>query len=144
VQNGLVGSGLSSPSPQQRRFAAFVEGLANAAGHTDRHTPLNSYCTGLRLPDEPKSVPPMAARLTPHNVSRMHQSLQHLVADAPWNDEALLAQVRRTALPSTRRHGPVVARMVDDTGFPKQRKHSVGVAVNPAAPSANRRTARWR
>ncbi len=70
----------------------------------------------------------MAARLAPDNVSRMHQSLHHLVADAPWNDEEMLAQVRQEVLPAMQRHGPVVAWIVDDTGFPKQGKHSVGVA----------------
>ena len=42
----------------------------------------------------------MAARLAPDNVRRMHQSLHHLVADAPWNDEEMLAEVRRQVLPS--------------------------------------------
>ena len=86
-----MGSRLSSPGPQQRRFAAYIEGLANAAGHADRHIPLKNYCTGLLLPGERKSVEPMAARLAPGNVRRMHQSLHHLVADAPWNDEEMLA-----------------------------------------------------
>ena len=90
-----MGSRLSSPGPQQRRFAAYIEGLANAAGHADRHTPLKNYCTGLLLPGERKSVEPMAARLAPDNVRRMHQSLHHLVADAPWNDEEMLEQVRQ-------------------------------------------------
>jgi SRSO17 transposase len=58
----------------------------------------------------------------------MHQSLHHWVADAPWNDEEMLAEVRRFVLPSMEKHGPVVAWIVDDTGFPKQGKHSVGVA----------------
>jgi len=58
----------------------------------------------------------------------MHQSLHHLVADAPWNDEEMLAEVRRSVLPTMQKHGPVVAWIVDDTGFPKQGKHSVGVA----------------
>jgi len=58
----------------------------------------------------------------------MHQSLHHLVADAPWNDEEMLAEVRRYVLPAMQRHGEVVAWIVDDTGFPKQGKHSVGVA----------------
>ena len=75
--------------------------MANAAGHADRHTPLKNYCTGLLLPGERKSVEPMAARLAPDNVRRMHQSLHHLVADAPWNDEEMLAEVRRYVLPST-------------------------------------------
>ena len=66
----------------------------------------------------------MAARLAPHDVRRMHQSLHHLVADAPWNDQEMLEQV----LPTMQKHGPVVAWILDDTGFPKQGKHSVGVA----------------
>ena len=70
----------------------------------------------------------MAARLAGNDVRRMHQSLHHLVADAPWNDEEMLAQVRRQVLPAMQKHGPVVAWIVDDTAFPKQGKHSVGVA----------------
>jgi SRSO17 transposase len=102
--------------------------LANAAGHADRHTPLKNYCKGLLLPGERKSVEPMAARLAPNDCRRMHQSLHHLVADAPWNDDEMLAEVRRYVLPTMEKQGPVVAWIVDDTGFPKQGKHSVGVA----------------
>ena len=123
-----MGTRLSSPGPQQRRFAAYIEGLADAAGHADRHTPLQNYCTGLLLPGERKSVEPMAARLAPDNVGRTHQSLHHLVADAPWDDGEMLAAVRRQVLPGMQKSGPVVAWIVDDTGFPKQGKHSVGVA----------------
>jgi SRSO17 transposase len=123
-----VGSRLSSPGPQQRRFAAYIEGLANAARHADRHTPLKNYCIGLLLSGERKSVEPMAARLAPHDVRRMHQSLHHLVADAPWDDGEMLAQVRREVLPAMQKHDPVVAWIIDDTAFPKQGKHSVGVA----------------
>jgi SRSO17 transposase len=71
-----------------------MEGLAQAAGHADRTVPLKNYCTGLLLPGERKSVEAMAARLAPDNVRRMHQSLHHVVADAPWSDEAVLQQVR--------------------------------------------------
>ena len=53
---------------------------------------------GLLLPGERKSVEPMAARLAPDNVRRTHQSLHHLVADAPWNDEEMLAEVRRKGI----------------------------------------------
>src|SRR5881398_1799369 len=105
-----------------------MDGLAQAAGHADRAMPLKMYCAGLLLPGERKSVEPMAARLAPDNVRRMHQSLHHLVADAPWNDEEMLAEVRRYVLPAMQKHGEVVAWIVDDTGFPKQGKHSVGVA----------------
>ncbi len=116
------------PGPQEKRFAAYMGGLAKAAGHADRYKPLQNYCKGLLLPGERKSVEPMAARLAPDNVRRMHQSLHHLVADAPWNDDEMLAEVWQQGLPSMQKHGAVVAWIVDDTGFPKQGKHSVGVA----------------
>lgn len=123
-----MGSRLSAPGPQENRFAAYMDGLARAAGHADRHGPLKSYCKGLLLPGERKSVEPMAARLAPNAVRQMHQSLHHVVAAAPWSDKEVLAEVRRQVLPAMQKHGPVIAWIVDDTGFPKQGKHSVGVA----------------
>ncbi|MGH8337573.1 MAG: IS701 family transposase [Gammaproteobacteria bacterium] len=105
-----------------------MDGLAKAAGHADRETPLKAYCTGLLLPGERKSVEPMAARLAPHSVRRTHQSLHHLVADAPWSDAAILEQVRGYVLPAMKTKGPVRAWIVDETGFPKKGTHSVGVA----------------
>ena len=123
-----MGSRLSAPGPQEKRFAAYIEGLANAAGHEDRHAPLKNYCKGLLLPGERKSIEPMAARLDPENVQPMRQSLHHLVAKAPWSDEEMLEQVRKHVLPAMQKQGPVVAWIVDDTGFPKKGKHSVGVA----------------
>jgi SRSO17 transposase len=102
-------------------------GLAAAAGHEDRQEPLKSYCKGLLLSGERKSIEPMAARLDPENVQAMRQSLHHLVAKAPWSDEALLEQVRTYALSAMQKQGPVAAWIVDDTGFPKKGRHSVGV-----------------
>src|SRR5437763_17207019 len=93
----------SPPGPQERRLAAYIEGLANAAGHEDRHAPLKNYCKGLLLPGERKSVEPMAARLDPQNVQPMRQSLHHLVAKAPWSDETLLGEVRHQVLPAMRK-----------------------------------------
>jgi SRSO17 transposase len=118
----------TAPGPQQKRFAAYLDGLAKAAGHADRSVPLRSYCTGLLLPGERKSVEPMAARLAPHSVRQMHQSLHHLVADAPWSDEAVLDRALDFVLPAMLGRGPVVAWVIDDTGFPKKGNYSVGVA----------------
>jgi SRSO17 transposase len=115
-------------SARQKRFAAYLDSLAQAAAHVDRSVPLKNYCKGLLLPGERKSVEPMAARLAPENVRRMHQSLHHLVADAPWSDEAMLERVRGYALAAMRKREPVMAWIVDDTGFPKKGKESVGVA----------------
>ena len=105
-----------------------MDSLANAAGHEDRHLPLKSYCKGLLLEGDRKSIEPMAARLAPDNVQPMRQSLHHLVAKAPWSDETLLEEVRKQVLPAMQKQGPVVAWIVDDTGFPKKGEHSVGVS----------------
>jgi SRSO17 transposase len=118
----------TAPGPQEQRFAAYIEGLAEAAGHADRHAPLKNYCRGLLLPGERKSVEPMAARLAGDNVGRMHQSLHHVVADAPWSDEAVLDRCLESVIPGMLRRDPVVAWVVDDTGFPKKGRESVGVA----------------
>src|SRR5215217_7709102 len=87
-----------------------------------------AYCTGLLLPGERKSVEPMAARMEPGRVQAKHQSLHHVVAKAEWDDAALLRAVRDQVLPAVEEHGPVRYWMVDDTAFPKQGAHSVGVA----------------
>lgn len=112
---------------RQQRLATYLDSLAEAAGHADRIDPLKFYCTGLLLPCERKSIEPMAARLAPENVRRMHQSLHHVVADAPWSDEALLGRVRDYVLPAIEKGGSIVAWIVDDTGLPKKGVHSVGV-----------------
>ena len=69
----------------------------------------------------------MAARLAPDNVRRMHQSLHHVVADAPWMTKPS-STVSGFVLPAMLREGPIVAWVVDDTGFPKKGQESVGVA----------------
>jgi SRSO17 transposase len=117
-----------APDPREQRLAAYLQGLAQAAGHRDRHQPLTSYCLGLLLPGERKSVEPMAARLDPNHVQRAHQSLHHFVAVAPWNDQVLLQAVRHYVLPRMTSRAPISAWVVDDTGFPKKGKLSVGVA----------------
>src|SRR5215831_19220952 len=111
----------------EARFEAYVEGLASIIGHADRTGPLRDYCTGLILPGERKSVEPMAARTAPARTAAQHQSLLHFVGVAPWSDEAVLAKVREMVLPSIEKRGPIEAWIIDDTSFPKQGQHSVGV-----------------
>jgi SRSO17 transposase len=56
-----------------------------------------------------------------------HQKMLHFVANSPWSDEAVLAKSREMVLPEIERHGPIKVWIIDDTSFPKQGEHSVGV-----------------
>ena len=69
-----------------------------------------------------------AATTAPERTAAQHQSLLHFVGQAPWSDEKVLTKVRETVLPQIERHGSIEAWIIDDTGFPKQGRHSVGVA----------------
>src|SRR5207302_8951810 len=110
------------------RFAAYVGGLVSVIGHKDRAGPLRDYCVGLVMPGERKSVEPMAAVTAPSRVAAQHQSLLHFVGQSEWSDEKVLSKVRELVLPEMERHGPIEVWIIDDTGLPKQGKHSVGVA----------------
>lgn len=112
----------------ESRFEAYVEALSRSLGHADRAPPFRSYCAGLILPGERKSVEPMASRIEPSRVQAAHQSLHHLVAKADWSDQSVLASVRAQVLPKIVQTGAINAWIIDDTGFPKKGIHSVGVA----------------
>jgi len=119
---------IASFNDSETRFSAYVEALAGVIGHADRAQPLSDYCRGLLLPCERKSVEPLAAVTSPSRVAAQHQSLLHFVGEAPWLDEPVLAKVRELVLPPMLRHGAIEAWIVDDTGFGKKGRHSVGVA----------------
>ena len=111
----------------ESRFATYVEGLTSVIGHADRALPLRDYCVGLLAAEGRKSVEPMAAVTAPAEVSAQHQKLLHFVPSAPWSDEPVLTKVREMVLPEIERHGPIEAWIIDDTSYPKQGSHSVGV-----------------
>src|ERR1700752_594347 len=116
-----------SSQESEARFAAYVEALGAVLGHADRQQPMHDYCLGLLMPIERKSVEPMAAVTAPEQVAAKHQSLLHFVGNAPWSDTAILAKVGELVLPAIERSGPVEAWIIDDTGFPKKGRYSVGV-----------------
>ena len=109
------------------RFDQYLEHLAQGLGHADRHEGLKGYCTGLMLPLARKSVEPMAARVDPMHASARHQALHHFVAKAEWSDQEMLRRVCQWVVPQMD-FSAGGWWIIDDTGFPKKGKHSVGVA----------------
>src|SRR6516225_6547064 len=101
----------------ETRFARYVEGLTSTIGHADRAAPLHDYCVGLVAAEGRKSVEPMAAATAPAEVSVQHQKLLHFVAESPW----------LMVVPAIERREAIQVWIIDDTSFPKQGGHSVGV-----------------
>ena len=89
----------------ESRFSEYVEALATVLRREDRAGPFKDYCTGLLMPGERKSVEPMAAIIAPARVSAKHQSLLHLVGQAAWSDEAVVAKARELVLPAIEAQG---------------------------------------
>jgi SRSO17 transposase len=78
------------------------------------------YVRGLMLDGKRKSIEPMAARLPDGD----EQCLQQFVNQSPWDP----VPVRRALARRMSRELAPEAWVIDDTGFPKFGKHSVGVA----------------
>ena len=130
------------PLTGEARLAAYLDAIAGVLGHAGRVAAAQAYCTGLLLPGERKSIEPMAARLDPTHVQAKHQSLHHVVAQAAWDDAAVLAAVRAPVLPAIARHGPVLYWIVDDTSFPGRALTRWGWRGSIAVSWASRTTAR--
>ena len=110
----------SKASGSESRFASYIEATTSALGHADRMVPFKSYCLGLLLPGDRKSVEPMAARVEPAHVGAAHQSMYHFVTNSEWSDNAVLAAAHARVLPLIAQRGPIRALIIDGTGIPKK------------------------
>jgi SRSO17 transposase len=101
------------------RLEAFAADVFESLPRKDQRARGACYLRGLMLEGRRKSVEPMAQRL-----GEVHyQALHHFVAVSPWDWRPVrrrLAERLVTALEPT-------AWAADDTGFPKDGTHSVGV-----------------
>src|SRR3954451_12454257 len=86
------------------------------------------YLQGLLLDGERKGIEPLSRRITlPEGLTSKdpEQALQQFVNQSPWDEQAVLRRYRaRMAQTFADPEGLFV---IDDTSFPKQGRHSVGV-----------------
>jgi SRSO17 transposase len=101
------------------RLEAFADDVFASLPRVDQRARGQCYLRGLMLDGRRKSIEPMAQRLGEAH----YQALHHFVAVSPWDWRPVrrrLAEMMTAALEPT-------AWVVDDTGFPKDGTHSVGV-----------------
>lgn len=104
----------------------FLDYITEGMGRPERRRAIGWYLTGLLLDGERKSVVSMAKRLVQQDdeAEAVRQRLQQCVTISNWADE----EVRRRLLQRFESVLRPEAFVVDDTGFAKKGKHSVGVA----------------
>jgi SRSO17 transposase len=102
------------------RLEGFAAEVFASLLRKDQRARGECYLRGLMLDGRRKSIEPMAARL---GREVHYQALHHFVAVSPWDWRPVR---RRLAERLVAALGPT-AWAVDDTGFPKDGDHSVGV-----------------
>jgi SRSO17 transposase len=87
------------------------------------------YAQGIIGEGERKSVEPIAARATADAVEceRMQAKLLHFLRDSPWDDRSVRRECAYHVVEALQAQEPVTTWIIDDTGFPKQGRNSVGV-----------------
>src|SRR6266511_1237509 len=110
------------------RLLAFAQDVFASIPRKDQRRWGQSYLRGLLLDGKRKSIEPMATRLArgdpEADAYAVEQALQQFGNQSPWDPTPVrqrLAQRMTTALAPD-------AWVIDDTGFPKFGRHSVGVA----------------
>src|SRR3954468_1696054 len=113
----------------QRRLSEYFDRIGALLGRKGRRESFALYAEGVLGDGARKSIEPIAARACadPSRAVAEHQRLLHFALDAPWSDDDVRREAARYALEAMTAREPVDSWNIDDTGFLKQGKHSVGV-----------------
>lgn len=113
----------------EQRLNEYVRGIGTLLDNKNQRASFATYALGLLGDGERKSIEPIAARACadPAHVPAMEARLGHFLTNATWSDRRVRLRAAEHALGEMTRHSPVRSWILDDTGFVKQGKHSVGV-----------------
>ena len=111
------------------RLDAYVSSVGDVLGNDARRASFATYAMGLFGNADRKSMEPIASYATghPERCSAVHQKIHHFISVSEWDDGAVRRVAARYAIEAMQRHEPVTTWVIDDTGFLKQGKESVGV-----------------
>jgi len=115
------------------RMNAFADRVAASLRDRRSRESFALYAVGLVSDGARKSMEPMAGRLCdcpddPASMQKTHDRLLHVVSKSEWDDRPVRVAAAGYALEAIRARGEdIEVSIIDDTGFPKQGKHSPGV-----------------
>ena len=114
---------------QQHRLGEFFQDVGQLLGNDARRVSFTKYAMGLLGEAERKSMEPIAVQFDPcvHGADAAHQRMQQFITDSNWDDVAVRAYAAKIAVAAMTKHDTIRAWIIDDTGFLKQGRHSVGV-----------------
>jgi SRSO17 transposase len=110
------------------RLQEFLDGIGELLGRRGRRASFAAYTTGLLGEGDRKSMEPIAMRACNGiaHADASHQRVQHFI-NSDWSDADVRRYAASYALSEMLPAGGINSWIVDDTGFLKQGKHSVGV-----------------
>lgn len=112
-------------------LASYLSPLMSTIGRRERRLAAVRYIAGLLLPGRGKCIRPLADWLRVD-----HQALQQFLTDSPWDHEGLWSAVRSLHLSQI---SPIDLWLINERLWPKQGKHSVGVAIQDSGGKAKMR-----
>jgi SRSO17 transposase len=113
----------------ERRLEGFFDRIGTVIGSSHGRASFAMYAMGLLGESERKSMEPIAARATgdPVHAGAGHQRIHHFISNTSWDDHEVRLGAARYAIAELEKRERVEAWIIDDTGFLKQGKWSVGV-----------------
>ena len=116
-------------SAAEQRLKDYFDSIGEVLENKAQRASFAIYALGLLGDAERKSMEPIACRvcIDPEDADAAHQRLLHFATDAKWKDQQLRTVASQYAIEAMTTREPIEVSIVDDTGFLKQGKHSVGV-----------------
>ena len=120
---------LQDEADAQRRLVEYLDAVGDVLGNRRRRASFATYAAGLLGEGDRKSLEPIVGRAfpDPRDLEMVYDRVHNFLVDAKWSDPRVRRVAASYGIGAITQRGPIQAWIVDDTGFPKQGKHSVGV-----------------
>jgi len=113
----------------QTRLSGYFAAIGDVLNNKTRRASFATYAMGLLGSADRKSAEPIAATASadPDTCEPFHHRLLRFLRDSPWSDREVRRVAAKHAIEALTAEEPIQTWIIDDTGFLKQGKHSVGV-----------------